>query len=285
MHPSSRSNINMNKKLTCAYMNVRSLNNKTEYIKNIAIDNDLDCLLLTETWLSNNSVRNEQILGELIPESYKFMHIPRPRGRGGGVGVLYKESLRLKNTTCEAKQFSSMEYLECTTKANSKLIRFLVIYRPPPTSTNNASNSKFIKDFATLLSGYLTTPGSLFVCGDINLHMDIQEDRNVKKLNDVLSDLGLVQHITEPTHKAGHMLDIVLDKDTDNVVEDVNVVDVALSDHFLITFSLKLDRPSYEAQHTISYRSMNSIPIEQFRAELDSNIHQSDSVEDILMKY
>ena len=52
----------------------------------------IDIACITETWLSNDDAVDINILQE---NGYQLSHIPRAKGRGGGVGVLYKSLLKL----------------------------------------------------------------------------------------------------------------------------------------------------------------------------------------------
>ena len=45
---------------------------------------------------------------------------------------------------------------------------------------------------------------------------------------------GLTQHVTKPTHSRGHTLDVLISKGV--VISNVDVIDVALSDHFCVFF-------------------------------------------------
>ena len=41
--------------ILCNMINIQSVGNKTNIVRNLLIDQKLDILLLTETWLSNNT--------------------------------------------------------------------------------------------------------------------------------------------------------------------------------------------------------------------------------------
>jgi hypothetical protein len=67
--------------ITVYLINARSVCNKAHDICDYIIDNDIDVLLITETWLSSSA---DVVLGELAPAGYQVLHVPRGRGRGGG---------------------------------------------------------------------------------------------------------------------------------------------------------------------------------------------------------
>ena len=76
--------------IKCALVNIQSVGNKTCEIRDYIIDNQLDILVLTETWL--NKCDSAKIK-EMTPDTHKFLHIPRGTGRGGGRGDLYLKLL------------------------------------------------------------------------------------------------------------------------------------------------------------------------------------------------
>ena len=69
--------------------------------------------------------------------------------------------------------------------------------------------------------------------GDLNVHVDVAQDKQSKELIAVLEMFGLFQHVTEPTHSRGHTLDVLISKGV--FISNVDAVDVALSDDFSLT--------------------------------------------------
>ena len=73
---------------------------------------------------------------DFCPLGYKMGHIPRSSGqKGGGVGILYKETLDLKNNEA-VSTFAYFECIERLVKVNTTCIRVVVVYRPPVSSVN-----------------------------------------------------------------------------------------------------------------------------------------------------
>ena len=69
--------------LKACLINCQSLCSKVQAIKDYVVDNNLDMVLMTETWLGSDK---HKICGDLTPKGYGFLHVPRKTGRGGGVG-------------------------------------------------------------------------------------------------------------------------------------------------------------------------------------------------------
>ena len=77
-------------------MNARSVVNKLDYVFYHIIDNNLDIVALTETWLSNEEVNNRRVVMECSTHAYTLHHVPRNSGRtGGGVYVLIHDRVNL----------------------------------------------------------------------------------------------------------------------------------------------------------------------------------------------
>ena len=94
---------------TVSVMNARSVRNKTLIIKDFVVDNNVDVLAITETWLRSG---DDVIIGELIPAGYCLSECPRLGGAGGGVGLLYKKGIKMKTRLCD--KFTSFEWLDAT---------------------------------------------------------------------------------------------------------------------------------------------------------------------------
>ena len=136
------------------------------------MDNDYDLIGLTQTWLSTEQSLSSHKIMDFCPLGYKMDHIPRSSGqKGGGVGILYKETLDLKNNQT-VSTFASFECIERLLKVNSTCIRVVVIYRPPVSSVNAVTASMFLSEFSTYLQSLVLLPEEVLITGDFNFHID-----------------------------------------------------------------------------------------------------------------
>ena len=74
-------------------VNVRSIKNKAMEVKDLVVDQDIDILALTETWLRPGNIDDVEIR-TLCPTGCRFLHVPRGHSQGGGVGLLFKDTLQ-----------------------------------------------------------------------------------------------------------------------------------------------------------------------------------------------
>lgn len=129
----SKASLTKPKLLDMCLLNTRSVRNKAHIVKDFVIDNSCDIMALTETWLKKGD-EDSATVNDLCPKTHKLPHKPRSVGRGGGVGLLHRDTLKIKEQA--TTDFRSFEYTECVFKATSKTIRLIVLYRPPPSSVN-----------------------------------------------------------------------------------------------------------------------------------------------------
>ena len=54
---------------------------------------------------------------------------------------------------------------------------------------------------------------------DFNFHFENLKNNNSRKLHDTIDIFNLTQSVTEPTHNQGHLLDLVLSKQSDNIMD------------------------------------------------------------------
>ena len=150
-------------KLHLSVLNARSVNNKSLLIKDYVVDNQIDILAITETWLKADEVSGYTIR-DICPNGYKFIHCPREYARGGGIGLLYKQNLKIKKL--QTKPHQSFEIMELLLNANSSTFRIVVIYRPPSSSINKLTYSVFFEEFSMLLEHISLASEKLIMVGD-----------------------------------------------------------------------------------------------------------------------
>jgi hypothetical protein len=73
--------------------------------------------------------------------------------------------------------------------------------------------------------------------------MDCPDDSDTIHFTGLLHSFGLTQHVADVTHKKGHTLDLVIARSGEDVVENMNVWNPLISDHFPVHFNLKADKP------------------------------------------
>ena len=263
--------------------NCRSVRNKADVLNDVILENNLDFLGLTETWLSENEEVNKVTISSMVPKGFSFLHTPR-MSRGGGVGFIYNKCFKPK---CDSLPvFSSFECLMVVFTASSFTFRVIIIYRVPPSNKNKILKTAFIKELGDLLEFTATQKGKLVLLGDFNVHVDSSSDPETLQLTSLLSSFGLIQHVQGPTHIGGHTLDLVVSRSTDDVVQSCEVGDF-LSDHNIINIVFRAGKP-HPIRKQIKTRKIKSIDIQNFCTDLrESCLNSTESlhVDDLVSRF
>ena len=115
-----------------------------------------------------------------------------------------------------------------------------------------------MEEFPDLLDCYASEKQQVVFLGDINFHYDSTTDNYVKTLKAMLSDRNLQQVVDKPTHKNKHILDWLIKRDNDDSVNAIQVLDKALSDHFVVYFNI-LNASIPVEKKTVTSRKLKEI--------------------------
>ena len=167
----------------------------------------------------------------MLPEGYRILHQPRTGHIEGGTAVIH--NLLVDQVSDNTTKLTSAEMMECKICTQQATTHPLCVYRPP-----NKSAPVFLEELQVeeILSIRSTNTRHLFVVGDVNLHMDKQNNVHVKRLQEVLSVFTMKQIVKEPTHKNGHTLDVVVYTEQMQI-SGVNVSDISDNttyDHYAV---------------------------------------------------
>jgi len=91
----------------------------------------------------------------------------------------------------------------------------------------------------------------VYVVGDYNIRLDRPDDPHAIQLRLLVESYGLLLHDTRSTHQLGGTLDAVVTRPDSGCPERVDVLDVGLSDHHLLHWSVDAARPA--PPNTVTY--------------------------------
>jgi len=99
----------------------------------------------------------------------------------------------------------------------------------------------------------------LLILGDFNFHVDDTADRYAAQFGSVLELFNLKQHVAVPSHRSGHVLDLVISrKDAEALkINKLVVIEQLISDHKANCFQLNLQKPLNERKSVVSRRLRN----------------------------
>ena len=142
----------------------------------------------------------------------------------------------------------SLEFSEWTVwLASSYDLRLVIVYQPQSDSDDHRipMNTFFI-DFSDHLETVILWKEQLVIVGDFNIHLDVLSNSDSTKFRDLLESFCLQQHVVGPTHIHGHTLDLIITRQSDQIVRSTPRVDCYFSDHAPVLchlYSIKLLSP------------------------------------------
>ena len=112
----------------------------------------------------------------------------------------------------------------------------LGVYRPG----SQALSELFFNELSAVFERLSAYNCPVVACGDFIVHVDRADDVNAVRLEQLLQSFGCTKHVTEPTHNAGHTLDLVITRN-DTEISGLRV-GAMVSDQALIQFRLRVKK-------------------------------------------
>ena len=216
--------------------------------------NNLDIFALTEIW-GNDEINTFRVLS--TPKSYSFLHSCRENKRGGGLGLICKNIYDPK--MLKINNFNTFELLFVMLKNIS--LNIAVIYR------SGVCTQLFFDEFSEFLVSALSFNNQLIILGDFNLPSS--NNGNLSTFCDILSLFNLKQHVNEPTHSHGNILDFII---YESELTSLNVIDESssLSDHFRINFKFDINRmdKAHRKCSVKNFRRISEINLNSFKNDI-----------------
>ncbi|XP_028399338.1 uncharacterized protein LOC114522790 [Dendronephthya gigantea] len=253
------------KSLNFCLINTRSLNNKSAEFIDFICDRQPDIVALTETWFHEHETAARSLC---TPTGYNLFDHPRLGRHGGGTGVLFRNNLTVNRVSAAERR--SFEYSEWHIKAGTRRIRLIVVYRIPYSDIHPISTTTFFDEFSKFLESVVLCTDLLLITGDFNIHVDVTDDADAVKLQELLESTGLQQHVNVPTHIHGHTLDLIITRLSENIIASPPRNDHLFSDHMPVHCNLLVNKPDLK-RINISYRKIKSINVDAFRNDLSNS--------------
>lgn len=245
--------------------NARSVRNKTTELYDYVLQNDVDIMVITETWLRES---DPTVITELSPPDFSFHNVARHGDAHGGLGFLFRTHLDLRLKQIE---FSPKTFEFACVVDRCEQYRIIAVYRPPPSTTNGFTVKAFLDEIDEFL-GLCSMLGSrVIILGDFNVHVDKAHLPTPRQFLESVTSSGFSQLVEEPTHDGDHTLDLVITKTGDDIVCNYNVIDKGMSDHFVVRCNLNIQTPPSSTDRVlIKSRNYRQIDSEKFLADLSS---------------
>lgn len=259
------------RKLKLAHLNVRSLLSNFLEFKKVVLEQHLDVVCVSETWLSNNTSNNHVSI-----DGYTFHRRDRT-GRGGGVGVYLRSELKHAVLNFDP---NNIEQLWLGINVGSTKIAICAVYRPP-----DLYYRQFLCDFETNFSLVLPNFDHVFCLGDFNIDL-LNSGSNISDdVSNVLYSMGLRQVVNEPTRITATsvtLIDFILTTCEDLIAEVTTVHVPEVSDHELISCVVNVNTCRQRSTYK-SGRDFKHFNFQQFQYDLQSipwrAVYEADNID------
>ena len=144
----------------------------------------------------------------------------------------------------------------------------LGIYHPPASTQHKTSNPNFIDNLTQLLTTIGSENRNILLLGDLNLHIDNQEDPDADQLISTMEAFGLKQHIEFPTNQLGHNLDLIATESTTNLTCAL-IPRPYLSDHRMVIIETNSKNLTEKPQYK-EYRKLTKATITEFKQSFNN---------------
>ena len=215
---------------------------------------------MTWTFYSSRKLGCMLVIALHFPISSPLIgHFSVPHGPlvgGGGLATVFKTNIQCRLIQPSTTYLSfELQTFELTL---SSPVLCALIYRPPK------NNKDFNHDLADFLSEVMVKYDHVLITGDLNVHVCCESKPLAKDFLNLIDSFNLTQSITSPTHKLGHILDLVLSHGF-----SVNITDICVppcsSDHFPILFTTTFPCLSHNPCNPVRLkRSINPSTAPQF---------------------
>jgi hypothetical protein len=160
----------------------------------------------------------------------------------GGIVIVARNGIKMTKIDLSHKLVSFEVVCVRLRSGNSTSMSILsVVYRPG----SKEPTPKFFSELSQHLESLVMYSCPVYLTGDLNVHVNISNNKHAIKLRELLDMFRLLQHVplTQETHKDGNTLDLfVCDESLD--ASDLNITDIGVSDHHLVTCSVNLSSPA-----------------------------------------
>ena len=225
--------------MSVAHLNVRSVASRENFhlLKDMIINNKYDIFTISESWL-DSTICDADIL---IPGYTTFRQDRGLHKRGGGLLVyvknIYKASVIEKWSSISESNFQQLWMNVQYKKFKSFLL--CTVYRPPDAPID------FLEDLSKTFVDSLLHGLNVLILGDLNCNVLGTTDPGGRPLINFCSTFGLTQLVktaTRVTEKSESLIDVALTMN-ENIIYACDVIQSAISDHSLVSLTLKFKTP------------------------------------------
>ena len=198
-----------------------------------------------------------------------LIRCPRPGHRDGITALLVEEEINVSNVYSDEK--TSFKVSKLLVSFGSTQVRTVIVHGLPYSEDHPITTGFFFHQFAEYLESVVMFRDKLLITGDFNFPTDLPTDPNNKHVNDLLYTFGVVQHVKQATHIHGHILDLIITRQSDDFAAEKPLSESFISHYAAVICSLRTPRPVVELKHA-EYRQLKSIDSEIFAEDIRNSV-------------
>lgn len=217
------------------------------------------------------------VIKESLPLTHDIAHAPRldidgNPCLGGGVAIIFLKTFHNVKLSVLPETVTAFEGMTLQFRVNGVLINFAIIYRPGHPGTDRI----FLTEFDNFLTSFFTPNALSFISGDFNYWVDDPSGKPYsQEFLALLTSHNVINLISEPTHSAGHILDLFLSTVENGFQFDelvVHPIDDRVSDHAFLSCKVNLPVSTTESKK-IKFRSYRNIEKAALISAIDDSLH------------
>ena len=135
------------------------------------IEDKIDICAINETWFNESEASKRKLVEvkDILKQAeYIILNIDRPT-RGGGVGIIYRQNLQIKQL--DGSVWDALEMGLWKLTIANKAIHIMGIYHPPKSMSNNLTMNLFFEELSDYLTENINSYKELIIMGDITFIM------------------------------------------------------------------------------------------------------------------
>ena len=154
--------------------------------------------------------------------------------------------------------------------------QYIGVYMPP-----NGSIPQFLDIFTELLVDIVASNTKLVILGEFNIHVNDVSDPNASIFLDIMTALGLKQHVRGPTHKSGNCLDLIFVEEMSRTKAIKCSQNLIISDYYSIQCILNIPKDDCTCKE-VTYRKLSEIDLAQLVNNMSLEIIKAENMDDMV---
>ena len=255
------------------------IHDKIEDLLVTMIQDKIDICVINETWFNEgeDSKRKLAEVKAILKEAgYIILNIDRPK-RGGGVGIIYRQNLQIKQL--DGLILDALELgLWHLTIAN-KIVHIMGTYQPPKSISNKSTMNLFFEELSDYLTENINMYEELIILGDTNIYYDLRTDYDTTAFEEALCSFGLQQLINCPSYISGHCIDHIIIKNKSKLETSEPTTVWQISDHWVTTCVVSITKPKI-IRKECRYRKIKDLYTSEVGEDLQIMVNASKEIAD-----